>query len=84
MDTNKSQEDFYQVAVDSQASALSVLRPGVRAQEVTSAGFMQDDFHITETPQAIHVRNAPSPGATASLAISNGIVDTAAAAFNLN
>ena len=57
---------------------------GVRAQEVTSAGFMQDDFHITETPQAIHVRNAPSPGATASLAISKGIVDTAATAFNLN
>ena len=57
---------------------------GVRAQEVTSAGFMQDDFHITETPQAIHVRNAPSPGATASLAISNGIVDTAAKAFNLD
>ena len=57
---------------------------GVRAQEVTSAGFMQDDFHITETPQAIHVRNAPSPGATASLAISKGIVDTAAKAFNLD
>jgi L-2-hydroxyglutarate oxidase LhgO len=57
---------------------------GVRAQEVTSDGFMQDDFHITETPQAIHVRNAPSPGATASLSISNGIVDTAVKAFRLD
>ena len=35
--SDKSQADFYQVAVDSQASALSVLRPGVKAQEVHAA-----------------------------------------------
>jgi hypothetical protein len=31
----------------------------------------------------VHVRNAPSPGATSSLAIGRQIVDTAAEAFSL-
>lgn len=56
---------------------------GVRAQEVSSTGFMQDDFHITETPRAIHVRNAPSPGATASLSIADGIIASASKVFSL-
>ena len=42
---------------------------GVRAQAVDAAGRLLDDFHIVETPAAIHVLNAPSPAATASLAI---------------
>jgi len=42
-----------------------------------------DDFHITESPQAIHVLNAPSPGATASLAIGRHIADLSAASFGL-
>lgn len=57
---------------------------GVRAQEVQRNGFMADDFHITETQNAIHVRNAPSPGATASLAIGKHIVSIATRAFQLN
>ena len=56
---------------------------GVRAQEVSSTGFMQDDFHITETSRAIHVRNAPSPGATASLSIADGIIASASRVFSL-
>jgi len=36
---------------------------------VDAAGRLLDDFHIVETPAAIHVLNAPSPAATASLAI---------------
>ena len=56
---------------------------GVRAQEVSSTGFMQDDFHITETPRAIHVRNAPSPGATASLSIADVIIASASKVFSL-
>jgi len=42
---------------------------GVRAQAVAADGSMVDDFHIVETPDAVHVLNAPSPAATASLAI---------------
>ena len=56
---------------------------GVRAQEVERNGLMADDFHITETQNAIHVRNAPSPGATASLAIGKDIVRLAAKSFQL-
>ncbi|RPI25948.1 MAG: L-2-hydroxyglutarate oxidase [Actinobacteria bacterium] len=44
-------------------------RIGIRAQAVTPQGDLADDFIIMEAPGAIHVLNAPSPGATASLAI---------------
>lgn len=56
---------------------------GVRAQEVESNGLLADDFHITQTQNAIHVRNAPSPGATASLAIGKSIVGIATDSFGL-
>ena len=42
---------------------------GVRAQLVRRDGTLIDDFVMHETPRILHVRNAPSPGATASLAI---------------
>ena len=48
------------------------LRPGgagVRAQALDRAGTLLDDFHIVEAERQIHVLNAPSPAATASLAI---------------
>jgi len=48
------------------------LRPspsGVRAQAVFPDGSLADDFIIESTPRAVHVINAPSPAATASLAI---------------
>ena len=56
---------------------------GVRAQAVERSGFLVDDFRISKTENAIHVRNAPSPGATASLAISRGIVDMAEETFGI-
>ena len=56
---------------------------GVRAQAVDRNGFLVDDFRISETENAIHVRNAPSPGATASLAISRDIVAMAEKSFGL-
>lgn len=56
---------------------------GVRAQAVSATGALVDDFVIRQTGNAIHVLNAPSPGATASLAIGENIVDTAAKAFSL-
>ncbi len=54
---------------------------GVRAQAVEQDGALVDDFRIVETPKAIHVLNAPSPAATASLAIGRHIADLAARTF---
>jgi len=48
---------------------------GVRAQAVDAAGNLLDDFVIRETPGAVHVVNAPSPAATASLEIGTTIAD---------
>jgi L-2-hydroxyglutarate oxidase len=42
---------------------------GVRAQAIDSRGALVDDFRLVETADALHVLNAPSPAATASLAI---------------
>ena len=56
---------------------------GVRAQAVDRNGALIDDFRIVQTPGAVHVLNAPSPGATASLAISGNIVAMAESAFGL-
>lgn len=42
---------------------------GVRAQAITSDGQMVDDFEIIEGKRSIHVCNAPSPAATASIGI---------------
>lgn len=42
---------------------------GVRAQSVRVDGSLVDDFSITDSSRVMHVRNAPSPAATASLAI---------------
>lgn len=47
---------------------------GVRAQALSSAGKLLDDFHIIQNEHAIHVLNAPSPAATASFAIAKEIV----------
>ncbi len=51
---------------------------GVRAQIVTADGSLADDFIIVEAPNAINVLNAPSPAATASIAIGRHIADLAA------
>jgi L-2-hydroxyglutarate oxidase LhgO len=56
---------------------------GVRAQAISSTGALVDDFVISVTANALHVLNAPSPGATASLAIGRLIVAKAAEAFEL-
>lgn len=46
---------------------------GVRAQAMTPAGKLVEDFHFEESPGTLHVINAPSPAATASLAIGQRI-----------
>jgi L-2-hydroxyglutarate oxidase len=50
---------------------------GVRAQALTRSGDLVQDFDFRFQPGAIHVLNAPSPGATASLAIADRILDQA-------
>ena len=44
---------------------------GVRAQAITPQGDMIMDFNIVKFKNQIHILNAPSPGATASLAIAS-------------
>ena len=56
---------------------------GVRAQAVDRKGRLLDDFLISSGNNAVHVRNAPSPGATASIAIGRHVVDAAEKAFGL-
>jgi L-2-hydroxyglutarate oxidase len=48
---------------------------GVRAQALTPDGRLVDDFLIVEADGAVHVCNAPSPGATSSLQIGRAIAD---------
>jgi L-2-hydroxyglutarate oxidase LhgO len=47
---------------------------GVRAQALTPSGDLVQDFYIQRQADSIHILNAPSPGATASLAIGEEIV----------
>jgi L-2-hydroxyglutarate oxidase LhgO len=48
---------------------------GVRAQAVGRDGSLIDDFAVAATDRAVHVRNAPSPAATSSLALAEEIAD---------
>src|SRR4051794_27239768 len=52
---------------------------GVRAQALARDGTLVDDFVFSATGSALHVRNAPSPGATSALAIARVIADRAEA-----
>jgi L-2-hydroxyglutarate oxidase len=52
---------------------------GVRAQAVGRDGALVDDFVLSETDATLHVRNAPSPAATSSLALGELIADRALA-----
>jgi len=56
---------------------------GVRAQAVSASGALVDDFIIKQSRRAIHILNAPSPGATASLAIGRQICEMAEKNFSL-
>jgi L-2-hydroxyglutarate oxidase len=48
---------------------------GVRAQALGRDGRLVDDFVFSRTERALHVRNAPSPGATSALAIARVVAD---------
>jgi L-2-hydroxyglutarate oxidase len=57
------------------ARQLHPAAAGVRAQAVAPDGTQLDDFAIRETRRMVHVLNAPSPAATASLSIGRAIVE---------
>ncbi len=54
---------------------------GLRAQALARDGTLVDDFVLSATEGALHVRNAPSPAATSSLALARLIADRAEAAI---
>ncbi len=56
---------------------------GVRAQALEPNGALADDFRIVSAERMIHVLNAPSPAATASIAIGEEIANTAEKQFDL-
>lgn len=56
---------------------------GVRAQALAPDGALIDDFRIVQRPGMIHVLNAPSPAATASITIGETIARMAEEAFDL-
>jgi L-2-hydroxyglutarate oxidase len=57
-----------------EADDLSPAPSGVRAQAVTSRGELVDDFLVQTSGRQVHVLNAPSPAATASLEIAEHLV----------
>ncbi len=56
---------------------------GIRAQALAPDGSLVDDFVLERRPGVVHVRNAPSPGATSSLMIGETIAGMAEEAFGL-
>jgi (S)-2-hydroxyglutarate dehydrogenase len=66
-------------------SARDVVRgpSGVRAQVMSRNGELVDDFVFAEGPRSLHVINAPSPGATSSLAIGRFVAERASALLGL-
>jgi len=66
-----------------QAADVQPAFAGVRAQALARDGRLLDDFAFSHTERALHVRNAPSPAATSSLAIARHVADEAQRAFDL-
>ena len=54
---------------------------GVRAQALSPSGEMVQDFYFVRQARALHILNAPSPAATASLSIADEVIDRAKDAF---
>ena len=59
---------------DIRATDLEPGGAGVRAQAMSRDGKLVNDFWLVERPTALHILNAPSPAATASLAIAAEVV----------
>lgn len=66
------------------AEDLQPAPAGVRAQSLRADGALVDDFSLAESRRVLHVRNAPSPGATASFAIGRLLAERAIRNFALS
>ena len=60
---------------DIRSEYLIPTTPGIRAQACSMDGKLVDDFYFVQKKNIIHVCNAPSPAATASLSIGEYISD---------
>ena len=60
---------------DINKSMLTKGTSGVRAQALNAAGELLMDFRVEKIKNQIHILNAPSPGATASLSIANYLIN---------
>jgi L-2-hydroxyglutarate oxidase LhgO len=60
---------------DIQIADLAPGGAGVRAQALSPIGELVQDFYFVRQARALHVLNAPSPAATASLAIADEVID---------
>lgn len=67
--------DVRRLLPDVGAADLRPAGAGIRAQALGRDGTLLDDFAFASSPRAVHVLNAPSPAATASLAIAEVIAD---------
>jgi len=67
-----------------EAGDIRPCRAGVRAQALERSGRLIDDFRIERQANSIHVLNAPSPAATASLAIGEHVNELATRHFRLH
>ena len=65
------------------AASSKPIPRGIRAQAMDDYGRLVDDFVIEHVGRATFLRNAPSPGATSSLAIAEHLVDTLAETHHL-
>jgi L-2-hydroxyglutarate oxidase len=67
--------DVRRLLPDATAEDLRPSGAGIRAQALGRDGTLLDDFAFATSPRAVHVLNAPSPAATASLAIADVVAD---------
>jgi L-2-hydroxyglutarate oxidase len=75
-------QSLQKLVPDIQYNDIEVGGAGVRAQALERDGKLVDDFRIVEAARMIHVLNAPSPAATASLSIGKTISEMVIKRFN--
>lgn len=68
-------QSLQRLVPDLQIDDLTKGGAGVRAQALSPSGELLQDFYFVRQPNALHVLNAPSPAATASLAIADAVID---------
>ncbi|MBI3615660.1 MAG: L-2-hydroxyglutarate oxidase [Candidatus Omnitrophica bacterium] len=76
-------KDLQRLVPEIRSEDLVPAEAGVRAQAVDPSGSLLDDFQLVESEGSLHVVNAPSPAATASLAIGEYLAQSAARHFGL-